>query len=57
MTDIIIVDSFMTALKKGDSSVVKEIQLHRERRIFTGDGFVKLSIYLSIHSSRLETES
>lgn len=58
MTNIIIVDFFHDSVKKGRySSVVKEIQHHRERRIFTGDGFVRLSIYLSIHSSRLKTES
>lgn len=50
--------SFHDSIEKvGYTSIVKEIQVYRERRIFTGDGFVRLSIHLSIHSSRLETES
>ena len=54
----IVTDLLMAVVKKkrGISSV-KGIQLHRERRISTDDGFVRLSVYLLSHSSRLETES
>lgn len=33
---------------------MKGIRVHRERRISGGDGFVRLSMYLTVHSSRLE---
>lgn len=57
MINIIAVEFFNGGFGKRGFRREEELKLHRERRISTGDGFVRLSMYLTIHLSRLETES
>lgn len=57
MKNIIALGFLNGGSEKGDSVVKKNFDFIGSAEFLPDDGFVKLSMYLTIHLSRLETES